>query len=101
MLWIWKIFNVYTNVRWCFLWLNYIAYFRHVPVVYHNCQKEKWKYFWVPDFFVEPDIGMPQQDANRYFKQLINGVVSTILTTGTYVSQIVYQKHSTLLGFSP
>lgn len=24
----------------------------------------------------EPDVGMPQQDANRYFKQLINGVVS-------------------------
>ncbi|XP_011450416.2 serine/threonine-protein kinase Chk1 [Magallana gigas] len=23
---------------------------------------------------IEPDVGMPQQDANRYFKQLINGV---------------------------
>lgn len=29
---------------------------------------------------LEPDVGMPQQDANRYFKQLINGVVSIIVT---------------------
>lgn len=28
---------------------------------------------------LEPDVGMPQQDANRYFKQLINGVVSIIV----------------------
>lgn len=28
---------------------------------------------------LEPDVGMPQQDANRYFKQLINGVVSTCI----------------------
>lgn len=29
---------------------------------------------------LEPDVGMPQQDANRYFKQLINGVVSILLS---------------------
>ena len=28
-------------------------------------------------FAVEPDVGMPLQQAQRYFRQLIEGVVST------------------------
>lgn len=28
------------------------------------------------DFYLEPDVGMPQAEAQRYFRQLISGVVS-------------------------
>ena len=41
----------------------------------------------------EPDVGMPEVDANRYFKQLLSGVVRTLEIKRNLDTQNVYWNY--------
>ena len=100
---IWKFCKKYS-VDFCHFWVwkgesisGSSLGLLHVPTIL-TCLT--WSNSAVVFFCVEPDVGMPLHQAQRYFKQLIDGVVgqSLIPNVWRYSWQECYFKYKTRLS---
>lgn len=75
--------NISSDFTFYFIYLHFVVLFYHIKspkkykfilhiILYALCLS----LFGVPSVVLEPDVGMPEKDAHRFFKQLIAAVVS-------------------------